>query len=74
MKKTEGEIPIFDIPSNIVYVREVPEDEVPEQAANGRKIYAIHDSVNGERLAMTDDRKLAFRLARNHERTPVSVH
>ena len=64
-------IPRFDIPSDIVYVREVPADELP--ADGGRRFYAIHDE-KGARLAVTDDRKLAFRLARRHERTPVSVH
>ena len=65
-------IPRFDIPSDIVYVREVPPEEAPAEAG-GRRIYAIHDA-RGERLAMTDDRRMAFRIARRHERKPVSVH
>ncbi len=65
-------IPGFSIPSDIVYVREVPPEELPAEAG-GRRVYAIHDA-QGARLAMTDDRRLAFRLARRHERTPVSVH
>ena len=66
-------IPRFDIPSDIVYVREVPAEERPAEAPEGVRLYAIHDA-QGDRLAMTDDRKLAFKLARRHERRPVSVH
>ena len=70
--------PSLDLPSDIVYVRELrPEEaaELPAEAgaAESRKIYAIHDP-SGARLALTDDRRLAFRLAREHDRTPVSVH
>ena len=67
----------FELPSNIVYVRELSPEEteaLPQNAVGAaRKVYAIHDA-NGERLALTDDRKLAFTLARQHDRTPVSVH
>ena len=69
----DARIPSFDIPSDIVYVREVPAEELPTEARSGKRVYAIHDA-EGARLALTDDRKLAFRLARRHERTPVSVH
>lgn len=61
---------------DIVYVREMRADELPEEArkaAGPRKLYGIHDA-QGERLAMTDNRSLAFSLARSHDRTPVSVH
>lgn len=60
----------------IVYVREVRDDELPDnigERPEGAKIYAIHD-VNGARLALTDDRGLAFRLARKHDKVPFSVH
>ena len=61
---------------HIVYVREVREGELPPQAnlptGGDAKIYAIHDA-SGARLALTDDRKLAFQLARQHDRTPVYV-
>lgn len=65
------------IPGDLVYVRELRPDELPEEArgmaaAHG-KLYGIHDP-NGERLAMTDNRALAFSLARQHDRRPVSVH
>lgn len=77
-RKTETtRIGSFDLPSDIVYVRELRADEaaeLPQGAAGGaRKIYAIHDG-SGARLALTDDRGLAFQLARSHDKTPVSVH
>ncbi len=60
----------------IVYVREVGRDEIPAQALEAgapEKLYAIHDA-QGARLALTDDRRLAFKLAREHDKTPLSVH
>ncbi|MEM6440376.1 MAG: DUF1150 family protein [Pseudomonadota bacterium] len=67
--------PAADLPSDIVYVRELRAEEtaaLPQTPPNA-KIFAIH-AADGERLALTDDRGLAFRLAREHDRTPVSVH
>jgi len=62
------------VESDIVYVREVsPEEMAGLPAPRGARLYAIHDT-SGARLALTDDRALAFRLARQHDRTPVSVH
>ena len=57
----------------IVYVRELRASEMPKGMPEGR-IFAIHDGEKGARLAMTDDRALAFRLARHHQKIPVSVH
>lgn len=61
----------------IVYVRRVVVADLPleirEQADGLEVIYAVHD-FNGERLALVADRRLAFALARQHDRTPVSVH
>ena len=71
--------PGLELPSDIVYVRELREEEaaeVPggaEALAAHRKLYAIHDA-EGARLALTDDRQLAFLLAREHDKRPVSVH
>jgi len=68
--------PAGDLPSDIVYVRELSAEEtaqLPETPRPDMKIYAIH-SAEGERLALTDDRALAFRVAREHDRRPVSVH
>lgn len=61
----------------IVYVRPVVvadlPDEIQAQADGLAVIYAVH-AFNGDRLALVADRKLAFALARQHDRTPVSVH
>jgi hypothetical protein len=67
----------IELPENIVYVREMRPEELPEEAkeaaGGAQKLYGIHDP-NGARLALTDDRGLAFSLARQHDREPVSVH
>lgn len=62
---------------NIVYVRRVAMDSLPdevrEQAPELDSLYAVH-GADGERLALVRDRELAFVLARQNELTPVSVH
>ena len=68
--------PTQDLPGDLVYVRELRPEELPDDvqhAAAQRKLYAIHDA-SGARLALTDDRELAFSMARRNDRTPVSVH
>lgn len=61
----------------IVYVRPVEVKDLPaemrEQAGGLTTIYAVH-TVNGERLALVGDRKLAFMLARQNNMDPVAVH
>ena len=63
--------------SNIVYIRPVAVDDLPEDVraeANGaEKIYAVHNE-DGERLALVRDRQLAFILARQNDLAPVNVH
>ncbi|TDL75103.1 DUF1150 family protein [Palleronia sediminis] len=62
---------------NIVYVRSVDVDELPdelrEQAGDLTELYAVH-AANGDRLALVRDRKLAFVVARQNDLAPVSVH
>ncbi|MAS43742.1 MAG: hypothetical protein CML46_12585 [Rhodobacteraceae bacterium] len=70
--------PQLEIPGDIVYVRELTAEEAAEMPSpigvpTDRKLFAIHDA-EGARLALTDDRKLAFVLARQHDKVPVSVH
>ena len=48
-------------------------DEVREQVEGLDSLYAVH-GIDGERLALVKDRKLAFFLARQHDMSPVSVH
>lgn len=61
----------------IVYVREADPASLPsevlEQAPKNTPLYAIH-GADGERLALVADRNLAFRVARENEYAPVSVH
>ncbi|MGH1356977.1 MAG: DUF1150 family protein [Thalassovita sp.] len=61
----------------IVYVRRVNVADLPaelQEAAEGEEtLYAVH-SAEGERLALVKDRSLAFRLAREHDYAPVTVH
>lgn len=61
----------------LVYVRpvEVAElpDEVRRQAKGQSQLYAVHDA-NGERLALVQDREMAFALARQNDFAPVNVH
>ncbi len=58
----------------IVYVREVAPEELPEELrGTPAKLYAVHDA-QGNRLAVTPDRRVAFALARRNDLTPVSVH
>ena len=70
--------PGLELASDIVYVRELTAEEAAElpggeDSIEQRRLFAIHDS-DGARLALTDDRKLAFVLARQHDKTPLSVH
>ncbi len=73
--------PGLELPSDIVYVRELSEAETralapaaaEAEAGGPRRLFAIHDA-EGARLALTDDRDLAFALARQHDKQPVSVH
>lgn len=58
----------------IVYVREADRDSLPEHLKNvPGKIYAVHDP-EGNCLAISPDRRMAFALARRNDLMPVSVH
>lgn len=65
------------IAPNIVYVRSVAVADLPEEMQGElqgqRTIYAVHNA-EGERLALVQDRNLAFALARQHDFAPVAVH
>jgi hypothetical protein len=66
---------------NTVYVREVGVEElkgsgvIPVDApvAPTQKFFALH-SADGRRVAVVDNRDMAFVAARQHELEPVSVH
>ena len=58
----------------IVYVREASPDELPDELrGTGARLYSLHDE-EGNRLALTPDRRVAFALAKRNEMVPVSVH
>lgn len=58
----------------IVYVREVARDELPDELkGTPGRIFAVHDA-DGNRLAVTADRRLAFALAKRNDMAPLSVH
>jgi hypothetical protein len=63
--------------ARIVYVRPVAVNTLPEevraQVGSIGTLYAVHDA-SGERLALVNNRKLAFALAREHDFSPVSAH
>jgi len=58
----------------IVYVREAEKSALPDhlKGAPG-KFFAVHD-LEGKCLALTEDRQVAFALARQNDLTPVSTH
>jgi hypothetical protein len=58
----------------IVYLREVAADELPDELkGTPARLFALHDA-DGNRLAMTQDRRVAFALAKQNDLTPLSVH
>lgn len=70
--------PYPDLPeSRIAYIREVPLDRLPDelrsQLGDAGQVYGIH-SEDGECLALTRNREMAFVLARHNDLAPVSAH
>jgi hypothetical protein len=63
--------------NRIVYVKTVDVNDLPSelkgQVDGLAQLYAVHDE-QGQQLALVADRKLAFRLARQHDYAPVAVH
>ncbi len=58
----------------IVYVREVAPDELPDELrGTTARLFALHDA-DGNRLALTPDRRIAFALAKRNDMVPLSVH
>jgi hypothetical protein len=62
---------------NVVYVKAVPVNSLPpevrEQAGDLDVIFAVHDA-EGTQIALVADRGLAFSLARQHDKVPMTVH
>jgi len=63
--------------ARIVYVRPMDTKELPEhirvQTGDLKKVYGVF-GANGEQIALTANRSMAFDLARDNELMPVSVH
>ncbi len=58
----------------IVYVREVTPEEFPDELRGATdKLYAVYDA-DGNRLALTPDRRVAFALAKQNDMVALSVH
>lgn len=60
-----------------VYVKPVAVATLPtalrEQAGELETIFAVHDA-DGQQIALVADRNLAFVLARQHDKVPMTVH
>ena len=63
--------------ADLVYVKPVAVADLPaklrEQAGELETIFAVHDA-EGQQLALVADRNLAFVLARQYDRVPVTLH
>ena len=61
----------------IVYVKTIDVDTLPQEVRDQVEgldhLYAVHDAT-GQQLALVADRRLAFKLARQHDYAPVAVH
>ncbi len=80
-KFTQDALASFGSPRT-VYVKEMLPDEVASieglhdvlaKTEGAIKLYAVH-TLDGERVAILDDREAAFAAARQQEMEPVSVH
>ncbi|MBW7920712.1 MAG: DUF1150 family protein [Rubellimicrobium sp.] len=62
---------------DVVYVKPVAVASLPEEIRNQVHdldvIFAVHDA-QGTRLALVANRELAFFLARQHDKVPMTVH
>ena len=62
---------------DVVYVKSVPVASLPEElrekAGSLETLFAVHDA-EGTQLALVADRRLAFLLARQHDKVAMTVH
>ena len=73
---TKDNLSLSDLKDRTVYVSAVNVADLPEALAKGisqGRVYSLNSST-GERLALVQDRSLAFVLARQNEFHPVPVH
>jgi hypothetical protein len=61
----------------IAYIRQVPREALPQELRATlparAEVYGVH-SPEGEVLALTGDRRMAFAMARQNDLAPVSAH
>ena len=62
---------------DLVYIKTVAVTELPldlqRQVGPDKTLYAVHKS-DGERVAVVENRALAYSLARDHDLTPMTLH
>lgn len=77
MKSEDGmrKLPMFGkSEKTIVYIREADREALPQHLRDlPGKLFALHDP-QGACIALTEDRNVAFALARQNDLQPVSVH
>jgi len=62
---------------DLVYIKTVAVTELPldlqRQVGPDKTLYAVH-KADGERVAVVENRALAFSLARDNDLTPMTLH
>ena len=62
---------------DLVYIKTVAVTELPldlqRQVGPDKTLYAVH-KADGERVAVVENRALAYSLARDNDLTPMTVH
>jgi hypothetical protein len=62
---------------DLVYIKTVEVSELPlnlqRQVGSDKTLYAVH-KADGERVAVVENRALAYSLARDNDLTPMTLH
>ena len=62
---------------DLVYIKTVAVTELPldlqRQVGTDKTLYAVH-KADGERVAVVENRALAYSLARDNDLTPMTLH
>ena len=62
---------------DLVYIKTVAVSELPldlqRQVGPDKTLYAVH-KADGERVAVVENRALAYSLARDNDLTPMTLH
>ena len=62
---------------DLVYIKTVAVTELPldlqRQVGPDKTVYAVH-KADGERVAVVENRALAYSLARDNDLTPMTLH